>query len=207
MNNIKINIHPSFIILLLVGLFSGHIEKILYFILVIISHELAHLIAAKIFKVRYYAIHLTIIGCMIDLSDYSDIAVWKQFIINIVGILMNTILLILFNFTNNNLLVEYNKLMIIFNLLPISPLDGYKLIYNLLSLIFDDEYIIDCLYYLSLIILTILSITIYIIKLYGYFLIIIFLFLNTIKTKKEIKKYKLKHYLLFKKSNSLYNSN
>ena len=114
MNKLKIIIHPSFLILLLIGLYGGFIKEVVSFSIIVFLHELGHFIGAKIFKVNYYSIHLTIIGCMIDLEDFSNLHLVKQTIINCAGIIINVILIICFSVMNMELLVEYNKLMLDF---------------------------------------------------------------------------------------------
>ncbi len=199
MNKLKINIHPSFILLLAIGLYGGFLKEVVSFSLIIILHEIGHFIAAKIFNVNHYSIHLTIIGCMIDLDDYSNLNLSKQIIINCAGILINLILIVCFSIMNRDLLVRYNKLMIFINLIPIYPLDGYKIIYSLLSNFFENEYIVDCLFYLSLILIVILLFIIFVLKLYGYLLIIIFLLYKTFENKINSQKIKRYEYLKIKR--------
>ena len=100
---------------------------------------------------------------------------------------------------NMELLVEYNKLMIFINLIPIFPLDGYKIIYSILSNIFDDEYTVDCLFYLSLILIVILLFIIFTLKLYGYLLIMSFLLYKTIEYKRYTRKKKIHNFLKIKR--------
>lgn len=199
MNKLKIIIHPSFLILLLIGLYGGFIKEVVSFSIIVFLHELGHFIAAKIFKVNYYSIHLTIIGCMIDLEDFSNLHLVKQTIINCAGIVINVILIICFSILNMELLVEYNKLMIFINLIPIFPLDGYKLIYSSLNIFFDDEYTVDCLFYLSLILIVILLFIIFILKLYGYLLIVSFLLYKTIEYKSYTRKKRMHNFLKIKR--------
>lgn len=198
MNKLKIIIHPSFLIMLFIGLYGGFIKEVLLFSLIVLLHETGHFIAAKLFKVKYYAIHLTIIGCMIDLEDFSNIRFYKKIIINSAGIVINILLIIICYKLNLQILVDYNKLMIIINLLPIHPLDGYKIIYSLITLIFDDEYTTDCLFYLSMIVLVIITISILILKLYGFLLILVFLYYKSIKNKLNSHHQKLTNLLLKK---------
>ncbi len=56
---LKINIHYSFLFLILIGLFAGRIVEILIFILIILLHELSHAITAlllgkKLKNYNYY---------------------------------------------------------------------------------------------------------------------------------------------------------
>jgi stage IV sporulation protein FB len=200
---IKITLHPSIIILLLIGLFGGFLNELLIFLLITFLHEAGHLFTAKIFKVKCHKITLTLIGGFIELEDYSSLNLFSKILINISGIIVNLLIFLFINvininFLDNNIISWYNILMIIFNLLPVAPLDGYKILKNLLEIIFEEEYLNDCLFYLSLIILTIISIILFITKLYGYYVIISFLIIKTIKEKNS-KNILLKQYSMFTK--------
>lgn len=200
---IKINIHPSVIILLLIGLFGGFLKELLIFLAITFLHETGHLFTAKLFNIKCYRITLTLIGGFIELSDYSSLSIIPKTLINLSGIIVNLIIILIvnvinINFLDNNIISWYNILMIIFNLLPIAPLDGYRILKGLLEEIFEEEYLIDCLFYLSLIVLSIVSIFLYITKLYGYYLIISFLLIKTLNEKKK-KNILLKKYSLFSK--------
>lgn len=200
---IKVIIHPSIIILLLIGLFGGFLNELIIFLIITFLHEIGHLISAKIFKVKCRKITLTIIGGFIELDDYSSLSTIPKIIINLSGIIVNLLLFLLikvinFNFLDNNIISSYNLLMIIFNLLPITPLDGHKILKSLLETLFEEEYLKDCLFYLSLIILTIISIILFITKLYGYYLIIWFLLMKAFKEKNN-KNNLLKAYTFFSK--------
>lgn len=204
----KINIHPSVIILLLISLFSGFIKELVIFLSITFLHELGHFIAAKFYGISSKRITLTMIGGFIDLDSYQHLKTIPQLIINLSGVIVNLVIILIFkviklNFLDNNIIViiiDYNILMVVLNLLPISPLDGYKILNTFFQTIFDEEYTKDCLYYLSLIFLVIISICLFILKLYGYYLIVVFLFFRTIKEKRSSFKI-LKQYSLFSKIN------
>ena len=204
----KINIHPSVIILLLISLFSGFIKELVIFLSITFLHELGHLIAARFYGISSKRITLTMIGGFIDLDSYQHLKTIPQLIINLSGVIVNLVIILIFkviklNFLDNNIIViiiNYNMLMVILNLLPISPLDGYKILNTFLQIIFDEEYTKDCLYYLSLIFLVVITIILFILKLYGYYLIVIFLLFRTIKEKRNDLKI-LKQYSLFSKIN------
>ena len=77
--------------------------------------------------------------------------------------------------------------MIIFNLLPIYPLDGYRIYYALLSKYFDELYSFDLLFYLSVLIGIILIIFLYIFNQYYYIVLIMFLLINNLILRKRIR--------------------
>lgn len=200
---LNIKIHPSLCILLFLSLFGGLASKLLIFILIIVLHELGHILVARCFNIKCQSLRLTMLGGMIDLDDYSEKNTFIKIIINSSGIMVNILLILIFkviklDFMDNTIVVNYNFLMILINLLPISPLDGYKIFYNILTLFFDDEYAGECMFYLSLIFLSILSILLFITRLYGYYLILSFLCYHTIINKKSYESYKLKQYAFLK---------
>lgn len=202
MRNIKL--HPSMVLLIFLGLFGGFFRELIIFIFIIIFHELGHILTALCFNIKCHKLHLTMIGGLIELDDYKEKNIFIKLLINTSGIIVNFILILIFkvikiDFIDNNIIVNYNYLMIFVNLLPIPPLDGHKIISNFFTLIFDDEYTEDCLFYISLIVLSILSIILFILKLYGYYLVLSFLYFKTITNKKRNFHYKLKQYAFLKK--------
>ena len=84
--------------------------------------------------------------------------------------------------------------MLFFNILPVLPLDGYRIVYAVLSIWFDDEYTSDLLFYLSMVSLTFLCIIIFITRSFGLFLIAGFLLRKIIEDRT-----KQRHRLLWKR--------
>lgn len=82
--------------------------------------------------------------------------------------------------------------MIIFNLLPIFPLDGFQILSEILTIIYDESYSLDLLKYLNIFMLVVLSITCYIYKSLGLVILTIFLSIKFKDLMKTIKYKKLK---------------
>lgn len=82
--------------------------------------------------------------------------------------------------------------MIIFNLLPIFPLDGFQILSEILTIIYDEIYSLDLLKYLNIFMLVVLSITCYIYKSLGLVILTIFLSIKFKDLMKTIKYKKLK---------------
>ncbi|MBQ8293179.1 MAG: site-2 protease family protein [Bacilli bacterium] len=169
------------------------------FFVVIMFHEFGHILIAKLFKIKVKKIRLTMIGGIIELDDYQFKKTYQKILINSAGIMINLLLIMIFKVIKlsndvNNIIVQYNYLMIVVNLLPINPLDGYKIIYDMFNIFFDEEYSLDCMYYLSMISIVICSILLFIFKLYGYYIIICFLSYKTFKDYRLSKYMILKHY-------------
>ena len=77
--------------------------------------------------------------------------------------------------------------MIIFNLLIIYPLDGYRILNEILDIYYDKEYLNYLLFIISLFNIIICSIVFIFLKCYGYFIILIFLLFRTIEIYKTNK--------------------
>jgi len=173
----KVRIHYSFLILLLLSLFTSQFIPFLIFFISILLHELSHLLWAKIFNQKIVSITITALGGIIDIS-FRKISKFKLLIIQFAGIFTNGIIyLIVYNgpsFKYQEMILNFNLILIIFNSLPIFPLDGYLILTNILSMFckFQTEYMISliisffCLIVLSFYAFKLLSIALIIIVIY-----------------------------------------
>lgn len=71
--------------------------------------------------------------------------------------------------------------MIVFNLLPVYPLDGYRLYYYLLTRIYDDEYSYKLLLNLSVFSISMIGLSLFFTKSIAMLIIIIFLLIKQIE--------------------------
>ena len=178
----KINIFTY--IYFLLCLITGYIKESLIIFLIIIIHELGHLMISlilhyKVIKCELYPFGgLTLVDKKINVPLRDDLLIYCFGIINqiIVGLIVLT-------FTNDNYaFLYYNKIIILFNLIPIYPLDGFHILLTLL------QYKIG--FYKSLIIMKYVSILLLIIfSMFNYnqVVIISFLIIQNIYYFKNIK--------------------
>ena len=135
-----IKFHYTYLIMALGFILTGYYLNLIVFTSLILIHELGHYIIAKILKFKVQKIIIYPYGGITKLDDLINKNINKELLISISGILFQIIyyyiITILYkngyirNYTIN-LFTMYNKQIIIFNLLPIYPLDGSK-IFNLL---------------------------------------------------------------------------
>lgn len=154
----------------------------------IFVHECGHFITGKLFGFKVNRIEIYPYGGCSKLEYDINISLWKELLVLVMGPLIQCIFVfIIYNF---NIEVEeyfytYHQFILIFNLLPIYPLDGGKL----LNLVF--AYVIS--YYESLKKVIYLSVFLYLILLLSILLwkrnlmIIFILLLLGLKVTKEIK--------------------
>lgn len=180
----------------------------------IIIHELGHCISAKLFNVEVDKIYIFPLGGITKLNMELNINPIKEFFILIAGpIFQNIAYLLLVLLFNKDLVLKYHIGIILFNLLPIYPLDGGKIIE-----LFFEKYIpykkaLKLSAFVSYLFIIILFIKSNNIKL-NVLVTITLLLLLVLKEHKKINykynKFKLERYLnnyKFKKSRIITNEN
>ena len=202
MKNI-IKIDSSLYILLLIGMLSGYIKDIVIVFSIVLIHELGHVIFFRIFNIEIEKIVIYVTGGICFVNKKINNRILYDFMINIAGIMMQVILFFIIYYlwksgyvvdSTYNMFKVYNTGIIIFNLLPIIPLDGSKLFFNICSKFFS--FIVS---YRLMIVVSIISLL-----LFGLFnvllgingiVICIFLLIQLFVVIKEYKYVKGKFYL------------
>ena len=174
----KIVISKYTYIIVFLALFSGLIKDLIGLIILVFSHEFGHYLISHIFKYKIDKIYIYPFGGLIKYNEIIDKPLYQELLITIGGPLNQFLiyLLIFILYKNNlisnyffNVIKNYNYSILIFNLLPIVPLDGSKIINILLNKIFNFRLSYYFLGFISIIFITLL---------FGYssnYLIIVFL--------------------------------
>lgn len=138
----KLEFHYTYLIMAFGLVITGHFANLFAFTSLIIIHELGHFTMAKIFKYKVDKIIIYPYGGITKLDTMVNTKIWQDFIVGISGLVFQLCYyLIIFLLYRNGLVREYiyslfylyNKSMFIFNLLPIYPLDGAKIVSLLFS--------------------------------------------------------------------------
>lgn len=194
LNKIKINNYTYLFIL--VCFLCGFIKNIIIIFSICLFHELGHIFFIKIFKYKIVSVELLPFGGFTTIDKHINSSISKDIIISFGGILFQLMLLIIvyvlknnFNVITYNLIIKYNYILIIFNLIPIIPLDGNNIVHLLLEKVFSYELSYKINTYISIVILIIFIIINYIYKLDNYFIIsfLIYKLLVYIKNYKYLK--------------------
>ena len=196
----KIKIHYSLVFLLILSLFTGSFFKILGIIISILIHEFSHYIFLRLFRVNVKNLELSIIGGILEINN-KNISLIKRLIINSAGVISNLIIILLIKIigvSNLNYLVYYNLFIVIFNLIPIIPLDGFRILNDLLSCIYDDNYTFIIIKKIDCFCLIMMLIILFTLKIYGLVLIWCYLLIKYFKYNIDDKKIKNIYYLLKK---------
>lgn len=142
----KISIDDSLYLFILCGILGGYIKDIIILFIIVMIHEFGHVIFFSVFKIDIDKIVIYPSGGMCYVNKKINTRILYDVLINIGGILMQVILFIVVYFLwKNGSLIDstyrmfnvYNIGIILFNLLPIIPLDGSKLLLNFLCEFFS----------------------------------------------------------------------
>ncbi len=181
----------SFILFLIICLYSGLIKEISIIFFAILIHEIGHIIMILITNEKISSIEITAIGCFINITN-NKFSLVKSVLIYSGGIIFNIVSLFVFK---NSIFLRFSTLLIFVNLIPINPLDGYQIIHSFLSKYYDEEYILDLMFYIGMLINTIIFIFTLLFKIYFMICLSLFLYYQLIKYKQLKKYYYLKNYL------------
>lgn len=202
----RIRIDLKIIIFLVLFYITNQISIYLTIMFFCVIHELGHIIAGLILKMLPEKIE--IIPCGLNVSfktkkvdmetqiGKGTLQELKMVLVALAGPLVSLILVILYTY-NQPLYISRqdaiysNILIFLFNILPIFPLDGGRILKGILDILFgknQSDFLIEKITNINMIILTVVSsITIYYFKNIAIFLICIFLWIITCQENKNRK--------------------
>lgn len=173
----------------------GYFKNTLILFFIVLIHEFGHILIIKLFKYKIVKVTIYPFGGITKIDKPINSSINQELFIAFGGILMQLISLL---FIKNHLFYYYSLNIILFNLLPIYPLDGYRIINLILDKFLAFEKSLKYSNILSIIIL----ITFLLFNIFSYqknYLICSFLiieiFLMFKKQKYLIHKFYLERYL------------
>ena len=138
----KIEFHYTFILISIGFVLTGYMHNLLVFTSIIIIHELGHYIVAKINKLNVEKIVIYPYGGLVKMNNLINTNINKELLVAISGIIFQIIYYLIITYLYQqgiireyifNLFTMYHKNILFFNILPIHPLDGSKILNLLLS--------------------------------------------------------------------------
>lgn len=129
-----IKIHITLIIFFAYNLFFGKIESLFMVYMFIIMHELVHMIVALFLNVNIEQIEFMPTGVCAKYS--GKISLVKELLISIAGPIASLLFAVLYN---NKIYYVINIGIIIFNMIPIYPMDGGRILRCLLKIFFGKK--------------------------------------------------------------------
>lgn len=139
---IEINLKIFFLIILL--LLFDNINTYLIFLFFILVHELSHLIVGILIGGKPQKMTISVFGVSIEFYSYGKNKTFSKLIFFFIGPLINILIgLVCYKYmedSNEKLLIIYTNFALgIFNLLPILPLDGGKIMKEILKITLGFE--------------------------------------------------------------------
>lgn len=118
----KIFIHPLYYVFAFITILTGHFKSFTFLTILIFFHELGHILVGLLYRWKIKRIIILPFGGMTEFSELLNKPIYQEFLILIMG----PIFQIIFSFVFPN---PYHIPLLVFNLLPIYPLDGSKFIF------------------------------------------------------------------------------
>lgn len=138
----KVEFHYTYILIAISFILTGYFSNLLIFTSIIFIHEMGHYLTAKINNLNPEKVTLYPFGGITKLNIPINTKILKELMVAVAGVIFQSIyyLIILFLYKNNvirtyifNIFQNYHYSILFFNLLPIHPLDGSKILSLILS--------------------------------------------------------------------------
>lgn len=200
----KIEINLKIVFAIVLFFIFNNLNMYIIFLFFVIIHEMCHLIVGLIIGGKANKMYITPFGVSLEMYLYGKTKHLNKIIFYLSGPIINIILGFIFFYLKFDFKLVYTNFAIgFFNLLPILPLDGGKVLKEILTIVFDSQMSNDIIIIFSKVILSLLSLTysILIIKIKNIYILILLVYLwylffkeerkYTIlkKAREEIKKY------------------
>lgn len=140
---VRISFHPFFVIIMMASLLTGNFIELITLFAIVFIHECGHAAAAALLGCRVLSIQMLPFGGVAVIEDAGNITARREIIIALAGpfqniLMVGVVLLLKYGNLGDPVFLDYiiqgNLLIALFNLLPVLPLDGGKIVQALVSL-------------------------------------------------------------------------
>lgn len=185
MRILKIKVDLKIFLIIILYILTKNIKVFAISFIFILLHELGHAITGVILGLKIKKININVFGLSIEFENYGKERLNNKIIIDMAGPAINIITFIIAVIFKNEEIAYINILLAIINLLPIYPLDGGRIVKNLLLKSHNYKQVVGYTEKISkdtlIIITAISSIVILYIKNVGIFLVILYLWSIALK--------------------------
>jgi stage IV sporulation protein FB len=141
---INLSLHPLFVIVMFFSVLTGQFLELLTLFTIVLIHELGHVCAAHFAGVAVKSVQLLPFGGVAVIEDHGRLTAGREIGIALAGPLQNGIMIMIaFGLGQVDLgsgaflsyFIQANAIIALFNLLPVLPLDGGKVLQAAISLL------------------------------------------------------------------------
>lgn len=143
-------VHPLTYILLLLISITANFRLYICFMILIIIHEFGHIISGYFFHWKLKEIVILPFGMISKYNNLVNTSINEEIIVASMGVICQLVFYLLF-FRYDKMFSICNLVIILFNLLPIYPLDGSKLLNGIMNKLFSFQFSYYFIIYLSII--------------------------------------------------------
>ncbi|MBM4762431.1 M50 family metallopeptidase [Bacillus sp. B15-48] len=138
----KVYIHPLLWVVVAIAIATAHFIELSLLLLIIFIHEMGHAAAASFFSWRIKKISLLPFGGVAEMDEHGNRSLYEEAVVVAAGPLQHLWMFVVayalytLGFIPDYWyarFIEFNMMVLLFNLLPVWPLDGGKLLFLLLS--------------------------------------------------------------------------
>lgn len=138
---IQLIVHSSFYLIAFGFILTGNYLNFIVFVSLVLVHELGHCVMATLFHLKIKSVTIYPFGGLTKLDTFLSLDIEKELLVAMGGVLLQYCFYLLIGCLYQihcireytySLYTMYNSSIIFFNLLPIYPLDGGRIIYLLL---------------------------------------------------------------------------
>ncbi len=180
------------LLFILIFLLCGLFKNICIILFIVITHELAHVLVAKALGYKIISINIYPFGGITKIDKKLNDHIIYDLLIASAGIMLQLFYVFLYKlgFIHSELFHTYNKAILLFNLLPIIPLDGSKIVFELANFFMPYKKSLSCYVIISFISIVIYALSNLKYNLNNYFIITLFIY----KTYQMYKNQKIIYY-------------
>lgn len=144
----QIRIHPILLIFIVISFLTGTFVELFIIMTIVFIHELGHYVMARRLKWRIESITLWAFGGVLKTDEHTSRSMKEEALVIIAGPMQHVLIYLVVHLfmimdilpmSILELILFYNTTILLFNLLPIWPLDGGKLLFIGLSYLFPFQ--------------------------------------------------------------------